>query len=218
MPSCPRGSRHGTLSTPPAARCTIEPDGPALLDAYIPTWDARERFHVDVAAPPGLVMAVARAYDMQSHPLVRAIFAARSVLMGSKRITRVPRGLVDEMKAIGWGVLRDEEGRAFAAGATCRPWLADVQFVPIPEAEFRAFDSPGQVKIAWTLETTSRGSGTRLASETRAVATDADARERFVAYWRWARFGIIPIRWLLLPAVARRAEAAHRTRRDATTR
>ena len=48
---------------------------------------------------------------------------------------------------------------------------------------------------------------TRLATETRAVATDPAARERFLRYWRWARFGILPIRWLLLPAIRRQAEA-----------
>jgi hypothetical protein len=38
------------------------------------------------------------------------------------------------------------------------------------------------------------------------VATDAPARARFRRYWRWARFGIVAIRLLLLPAVRREAE------------
>ena len=47
---------------------------------------------------------------------------------------------------------------------------------------------------------------TRFAQETRAVATDMDARKKFLRYWRWARFGIIAIRLFMLPAVRRRAE------------
>ena len=49
-----------------------------------------------------------------------------------------------------------------------------------------------------------------LATETRAVATDAEARARFRRYWRWARFGIVAIRWFMLPAIRREAERAWR--------
>jgi hypothetical protein len=38
------------------------------------------------------------------------------------------------------------------------------------------------------------------------VATDAQALRKFRRYWRWARFGIIAIRVLMLPAVRRAAE------------
>jgi hypothetical protein len=63
------------------------------------------------------------------------------------------------------------------------------------------------VKIAWTLEAESLGSAvTRFAHETRAMATDAGARIRFRRYWRWARFGIVGIRLLLMPAIRRAAE------------
>ena len=92
-------------------------------------------------------------------------------------------------------------------GAVCKPWLPDVVFAPVPADEFNAYAVPGQVKSAWTLETTEEGVGrTRLATETRASATDEASRRRFLRYWRWARFGILPIRWLLLPAIRREAE------------
>ena len=112
---------------------------------------------------------------------------------------------------MGWGLLAREPGRLFVAGARCQPWLADVKFTPIPPAEFAAFREPNQVKIAWTLEVESRGAdSTRLSTETRAVATDAEAGRRFRRYWRWARFGIVAIRWLMLPAIRRQAESAGR--------
>ena len=63
------------------------------------------------------------------------------------------------------------------------------------------------MKIAWTLEAEALGPAlTRFAQETRAVATDEQARIRFRRYWRWARFGIIAIRLLMLPALRRSAE------------
>jgi hypothetical protein len=63
------------------------------------------------------------------------------------------------------------------------------------------------VKIAWTLEAEPLEPAlTRFSHETRAVATDGEARTKFRQYWRWARFGIVSIRLLLLPAIRRAAE------------
>ena len=88
-----------------------------------------------------------------------------------------------------------------------QPWLADVKFTAIAPQEFAAYAEPDQVKIAWTLEAEELAPDlTRFAQETRAVATDAEARAKFRRYWRWARFGIVAIRLLLLPAVRREAE------------
>ena len=73
-----------------------------------------------------------------------------------------------------------------------------------------AWRDPDRVKIAWTLEVEPLGpDSARLSTETRAVATDADARRKFLRYWRWARFGIVAIRLLMLPAIRRQAEARH---------
>ena len=108
---------------------------------------------------------------------------------------------------MGWGLLASVPGRLFIAGARCQPWLADVKFAPIPAAEFPAFHEANQVKIAWTIEVESLGpTSARLATETRAVATDEESRRRFRRYWRWARFGIVAIRWFMLPAIRRQAE------------
>ena len=108
---------------------------------------------------------------------------------------------------MGWGLLTEEPGRYLAAGAVCQPWRANVVFTPIDAARFASHHEPDAVKIAWTLETESLGSArTRFATETRAVSTDAVARIKFRRYWRWARFGIVGIRWLLLPAIRRAAQ------------
>jgi hypothetical protein len=83
----------------------------------------------------------------------------------------------------------------------------DVVFSPIPAEEFAAYARPDEVKIAWTLEVEELASTrSRLRVETRAVATDAEARRKFRHYWRWASVGIRLIRRLLLSAVRREAE------------
>jgi hypothetical protein len=180
----------------------------APLDPFLPRPDVRERFEIIVRAPADLVMQVATGFDMQSITAVRAIFRLRERLMGAPRVApRPPRGLLDDMKSLGWGVLAEQPGRHVVCGARCQPWLADVKFTALDPAEFASYAQPNQVKIAWTLEAEALGPAlTRFAQETRAAATDEHARRSFRRYWRWARFGIIAIRLLMLPALRRTAE------------
>lgn len=187
------------------------PPADAPLDAFIASPDARERFGVIVDAPAGIVFAAAQEFDLQSPPLIRAIFRLREILTGSAPVHREPKGMLAELTSIGWGILRTVPDRLLVCGARCQPWLADVRFRPIPAAEFTRYVEPGEVKIAWTIEVDPlAGTRSRLVSETRAQATDPQARRRSLRYWCWARFGILPIRWLLLPAIGRRAEAEWR--------
>jgi hypothetical protein len=189
---------------------------PALLDRYIPAPDIRERFETTIRAPAELVMRVAAEFDMQSVPAVRAIVRLREALLGAgDHSARVPRGILDETRSLGWGLLDEQPGRFVVCGATCRPWLADVRFVAVPAGEFASFSDPDQVKIAWTIEAEELAAEvTRFAQETRAVATDDEARTKFRRYWRWARFGIIAIRLLLLPEIRRAAERRWAVERD----
>lgn len=181
---------------------------PSSLDCFIPHPDVRERFEISIRAPALLVMDVASNFDMQSLPLVRTIFWLREKVMRSGRhAPRRPQGVLEEMQALGWGLMAEQRGRLVVFGARCQPWLADVTFSALNADDFEAYAGPGQVKIAWTLETDEKGPAlTRLVQETRAAATDETARTRFLHYWRWARFGIVSIRLLLLPAIRRAAE------------
>lgn len=177
------------------------------LDRYLSQPDIRERFSIRIAAPADLVFEVATTMDLQSLPLVRAIFRLREFLMRAKPAPRQPQGMLAELVSLGWGMLEERPGRLVVGGAVCQPWKADVVFRPIAPAAFAAFAQPNQVKLAWTFEAEPLGPAlTRFSSETRAGATDEGARRKFRRYWRWARFGIITIRLLLLPAVRREAE------------
>jgi hypothetical protein len=188
----------------------------ALLDRFVPVPDVRERFEVTVRAPARVVMDVATTFDMQSSWPVKAIFRLREVfLQSTPHAPRAAKGLLEETTELGWGGLVEEPGRSVACGARCQPWLADVKFVAIDPGRFAHYAEPDQVKIAWSLEAIEVAPNvTRLAQETRAVATDAAARAKFMRYWRWARFGIIAIRLLMLPAVRRQAERRWTKERD----
>jgi hypothetical protein len=154
------------------------------------------------------VFAVGTEMDLQSLPAVRWIFRLREKLMGSATpSSRVPQGMLQELIGLGWGILVDQPGRLVVGGAACQPWKADVVFHSIAADRFAAWAEPDHVKITWTLEAEPIGPElTCYVTETRAVATDAQARARFRRYWRWARVGIVAIRLLLLPAVRREAE------------
>jgi hypothetical protein len=170
-----------------------------------------------VHAPAPLVLETARTFDILSIPPVAAIFWLRTKMLGAKTPMRPwTRGLIEEALGMGWGLLAEENGRFIVMGAVCQPWVADVVFTPVSPTEFAAALPPGRVKIAWTLEAVALGERTtRFATETRAVATDAQARHKFRTYWRSFSVGILMIRWLLLPAVRRRAEQRWRVARKA---
>jgi hypothetical protein len=188
---------------------------PSPFDRFMPAWDVRERFELDVDAPAELVLRTACEFDMQSLPLVRAVFRLREVMMGAAPTApRQPQGILAETRSLGWGLLAEVPGHWIACGAHCQPWQADVQFAAIAPEAFAAYAEPGQVKIGWTIEAQPLGPArSRLVQETRAIATDALARAQFRRYWRWARFGIVSIRLLLLPAVRRAAERQWREAR-----
>ncbi|HEX5638983.1 MAG TPA: hypothetical protein VFX81_04210 [Burkholderiaceae bacterium] len=187
---------------------------PALLDRFIAHPDVRERFETTIHAPAPLVMQVAMDFDMQSIFAVRWIFRLRERLLGARAGARRPQGILDETRSLGWGVLDEHAGRFIVCGARCQPWRGDVKFIAIAPVAFAAYAEPDQVKIAWTIEAQALAPAvTRFAQETRAVATDAASRGRFMRYWRWARFGIVAIRLFMLPAVRREAERQWSSRR-----
>jgi hypothetical protein len=182
------------------------------LTPFIPTPDVRERHEVIVHASAAITMAAAERFDMHSIRVVSAIFRLRAWFMRAiPPPRRWPNGFMDEVRTLGWGELARQRERFVVMGAVVQPWVGNVRFQAVPASEFRDYAGPRQVKIAWTLETIPQGDGqTCLRTETRVAATDAEARRLFLRYWRFARFGIICIRWLLLPAIRREAERSAR--------
>jgi hypothetical protein len=123
-----------------------------------------------------------------------------------------PRGLLDEVRSLGWGVLAEIPDREIVVGAVTKPWEADVTFRALPPEQFAAFAEPGYVKIAWTIRADPiSATESVFRTETRAVATDSTARARFRRYWAFLSPGIIVIRWALLGPVKHEAERRHRT-------
>jgi hypothetical protein len=182
------------------------------LDELMPRYDVVERHHIRVAAPAATTMAAARALDLSGVPLARAIFTVREIIMGSQGAAQPEsRGFVADMQALGWGLLAEDVERGVIMGGVTKPWEADPVFRAVPPERFATFDEPGYVKIAFTLRVESTGeTASVFRTETRALATDADARARFRWYWALLSPGIIAVRWALLRPV--KCEAQRRAR------
>lgn len=179
-----------------------------LLDSFMPTPDVREKHTTYVEAPADVTYAAGREFEIESSRIVRAIFKARELILRSAPVEKPRvRGFIEWMKAIGWGVLAEKPGRELVMGAVTKPWEANPVFRPVPPEEFAAFAEPDYVKIVWTVQAIPLRNGASLyRTETRAVATDAQARRKFRLYWSLLSPGIILIRRALLPAVKATAE------------
>ena len=190
-----------------------------LLESFLPVYDVVERHHIRVAAPPDVALAAARDMELDSSPIVRAIFKARELILGAEPDagTNRPTGLLPLTLSLGWGILADMPGREVVVGAVTKPWEANVTFRSLPPAEFAAFAEPDYVKIAWTLRADPAGEGeSTFRTETRAVATSASARTKFRRYWSFLSPGIIIIRWSMLSPLKADAERRARAGRSPT--
>lgn len=171
----------------------------------------REQHEILIAAPADLVFFDATRLDMQSLPLVRAIFGLRAWLLRDTPAPRKPLGIVADTMVMGWGLLAQTPCRSIVMGAATQPWRRNVTFRPIPPTEFAAFAEPDYIKIVWTLEAEPIDRDhTRFRTETRVEPTDAAARRKF--FWYWLVFGIGTrfIRWSLLRELRRNALRHHR--------
>ena len=192
-------------------RPTTMPAG--ALDRCLPSFEVAEHHATDVAAPPAVTYAVALDLRLDRSRLVRGIFSARELLLGGHQTPDTPAEplALRDLSRLGWRVVIDEPGRLIVLAAVTQPWAANPRFIGLPLEEFAAFDEPGYVKIAWSLDVEPRGvAASRFVTETRVTTTDADARRRFRLYWAAFSPGIKLIRREMLRLV--RADAESRWR------
>ncbi|HTJ42967.1 MAG TPA: hypothetical protein VL463_12775 [Kofleriaceae bacterium] len=186
-----------------------------LLDQFMRELDVCERHSIEVDAPPAVTMAAAQKVSLYDSRIVRAIFRARELILRAEPDPRSRRGLLEELKAVGWGVLAEIPGRELVLGAFTKPWQANPVFHAIAAGEFAAFAEPDNVKITVTLRVDPRADGGSIfRTETRAIATDPAARRKFRLYWSLLSPGIILIRMALMPLVRAAAERAWRIEGD----
>ena len=189
----------------------VEAERDPLLDRVMPQYNIVERHRIRIEAPAAIALAAAREIDLLGLPGVRTIFATREWILGAADAAPRPRGLLENVQAMGWRVLAEVPDREIVVGAITRPWEPNPVFVGMDADAFIACREPGAVKIAWTLRADDDGDGhSMFRTETRALATDPAARARFRRYWSLVSPGVFLIRRLTLAPL--RAEAERRQR------
>jgi hypothetical protein len=178
-----------------------------LLDSFIPIYDIVERHHIAVNAPAAVTLGAARELDMLESCIARAIFKGRELMLGGDAAAEpLPKGLIASALAMGWGVLADQD-LEIVLGAVTKPWEPNPVFRELPPRDFARFAEPGYVKIAWTLRADPIDDHTSIfRTETRAMATDMDARARFRNYWALVSPGVALIRRAMLAPLKGQAE------------
>lgn len=198
---------------------TLAPD--SLLDRFMPEYEIRDQHETRVAAPAEVTFRAALAVNIRDSPVVRAIFRGRELLMRGERskVPPVDAPLVEQVVALGWGVLAEDQDREIVLGAITKPWEPNPRFEPIPATEFAAFTQPTAVKIVWSLLVKHVAAGESIfRTETRVITTDAEARRRFRRYWAVVSPGIILIRREGLRLVKAAAEDAYQPNEPAPRR
>ncbi len=187
---------------------TTDSNCDSQLENLIPVFDVVERFKLPIAAPAKQTFTAACNLDLLEPRFIRAIFRIRRMALGSQeQESRRRLGLVNQAKAWGWNALAEQPGREIVFGAATQPWIANPVFRGIAPEEFRTFQEPGFVKIAWTLRADPTGKRSSVATtETRAVATDEAARAMFRWYWALVSPGTALIRLIALRRVKRELE------------
>jgi hypothetical protein len=180
-----------------------------MLDQLIPTPRLLELDQADVAAPPERVWELLRHADLARSPLIRALFAIRTLpdrLRGDHPDTGVH---IDDLRSTpehpGFQVLLEDAPRAFAVGAIGKVWELEIPFVHVPSAaSFLAFSEPGFVKVAWSVRVAPLGErDSRIEFEVRVDATDEESWPKFKRYFRIIGPGSHFIRRTLLAWLSR---------------
>lgn len=187
---------------------------PSALDASLPGWHFRERHERLLAdATPTQAMDALRQLRPADLPVTSSLMALRALpafalsLIGAARRPPLRGSWLDTLIAYGFVVLASEP-EELVLGAIGHFWKPTGGLVTIERpADFVSFRDPGYARGAISCTARPAGDGTRLVTETRVAATDAEALRAFARYWRLVRFGSAIIRREMLTAAARRVKA-----------
>jgi len=180
-----------------------------LIDEYMPVADFAERHAVRVSATPERAWQAVRALDLRASPIVRVLFALRSLpaLVAGRGSAREGLGTtMDGLLRGGFVLLAERAPREIVLGLAGRFWTPGGGLSRVEPEAFRDFDRPGLALAAWNFTILPTDEGALVATETRVRCTDAAARRSFRRYWRIIRPFSGLMRREALRAIRRTAE------------
>lgn len=193
------------------------------LDHWLPVSAAvvRERHVTLIHAPADAVYRALWRADFGGL-LSRTLLAVRVVpaLLGDwrhapERFARYRRGdarlTIQAFLQSGFAQLEAVQNEELVLGLSGRFWTPSGGLTPTSAATFQAGPPIGQAQAAWNFRCDPAvGGATSLSTETRVRVAPGVARSRFLAYWFVVRPFSGLLRLLMLRAVRREAERAHR--------
>jgi hypothetical protein len=157
-----------------------------LIDRFLPKYDVVEHHDVQVDAPVESTYRAVKDLDLAQSPIVLALLAVRglpTLFTGAVKPTR--RLGFNELRQAGFVLLAEEPSSEIVLGIVGKFWRLTSGIHRIEPDEFSGFDAPGFAKGAWNFVVSARpGGGSTVVTETRVACTDADARRKFMLYWR----------------------------------
>lgn len=184
----------------------------SLLDELMPCWQFGERHEIPVDAAPERALEAVERVTPGEMPLVRLLFAVRSVparVRGKRGLpARKNEPLLQQMLDFGFVLLAEETHREVVFGGVGQMFEPSGGVTPTIRSarEFLAFEEPGYAKVAMNFRVGLADVDNRMSTETRVLTTDSRARQKFGRYWLVIRPGSAAIRRSWLRAAKRRAE------------
>ncbi|HKP76035.1 MAG TPA: hypothetical protein VJT67_10865 [Longimicrobiaceae bacterium] len=157
----------------------------SLMDGWMPRWDARERHETRIRASRERVWRAGRTLDLGASPVIRALFALRSLpgIFSRSRGGKALGNTMDGLLRNGFVLLGEREGEELLLGLVGRFWRPSGGILRLTADEMRGFDRPGFAVAAWNFTLAGDGDAVRLATETRVRCTDEASRRSFRRYW-----------------------------------
>jgi hypothetical protein len=181
----------------------------SALDRLIPAPALSEIDRVELAVDASRAWNAVRDLDLAQSPLVRTLFAIRTIpdrLQGKTTELRLRiNDLVSTPAEPGFQVLVEDAPHELAAGAIGKVWRPVIPFVHVADAAaYAAFSEAGYIKVAWALRVVpARAETSRVEFELRVAATDEEALKKFRRYFRLIGPASRFIRHLLLAQLER---------------
>ncbi|MBU0514959.1 MAG: hypothetical protein KJ621_09320 [Proteobacteria bacterium] len=172
------------------------------LNDWLPEFDFREYHERVVRAAPEKIYRAIPGLDMRRSWLTISLLRLRELPWRLARRDFKGPGFghtLDDLLALGFVILQDEQPRELVFGLVGRFWGLNPSIDQIAPAEFVSFYRPGHAKVAANFLVRPQGADRCLVStETRIKGLDAAARRRFRPYWSLIRpfSGLIRREWL----------------------
>lgn len=161
-----------------------------LLDLWLPRSDFVERHQISIRGSTQQVYAASRGVDFRKVPIIRLLFALRSLpalFLGSPKGQKGLGLTLDEMEKHGFMFLEERLGEEFLIGVVGAFWKPSGQICHLPAAQFKSFDEPGFAKAVWNFRVEEASDWTILSTETRIRCPDDESRRKFGRYWFFIR-------------------------------